>query len=687
MSEIDVLLITALKEEQDAFIAATNSTGNGPGVSSWEEFDAGSPAPYKLGLYIDLDGRKLNIAIARPTRMGGISTSIVIGTLVERLKPQCLAMCGVCAGDPASVALGDVVIAEMVYQYDEGKRKEHIFEGDHRHIQIKETWLRSAQEMLASGLPSFGPASPEDARIWMLERVNADENPLAHPARERYFPGESWGESLQKFLDDEIILSKGRTFQITDKGRSIIDHAYLFQTSLKTLPFEIKVGPMASGNVVVKDGLTWDSLSTMGVRSAIGLEMEAAALGSAAHRLNIPHWIVVKGVMDHADPNKDDRYKKFAARASADVLIKFLVDQLAKKTSAQDSLQALAKKVFIIGGVTQETDYKDFEQTKLAHACAELGKTIASAGADLLICSQFPDSADIYTATAYVRNFGKNIHIHIPQNPISIGKLNELKNMLGKNSTKFTEWFYPGPDNDESWSPSWLLCQLQALEVADVVVAIGGRLSNTTSTLLHIAEVRRIPIIPFEFLGGAAKRAFERINWAQSYPYIDHTLLSQENGVRNVMEIANQLIIGGVVSKSLITSPRNFFVSRARPDAEFGVALCSRLTAEGLHPILGDDQVRDDRMVQPTIEEAVLRSDVFIVLWSGSYAKSRWCYDELHFALNRAATSDLQIWLFNLDGSDVVPVKARILTEILARTPKALADAAMSLINQYKLNS
>jgi nucleoside phosphorylase len=684
MREIDILLITALKEEQDAFIEAAAVTASGQGVLSWEECDSGTSTPYKFGRYIDRTGRKLNIALARPTRMGGISTSIVIGTLAERLKPQCLAMCGVCAGNPSTLALGDVVIAEMVYQYDEGKRKENTFEGDHRHIQIKDTWLRSAQEMKSLGLPSFGPVSPDEAKVWLLERLYANDDPIKHPARDRYFPSGTWGESLQNFLNDKVITFKGRTLKITAKGKGIVDKVYLLQTSPKTLPFEIKVGPMASGNVVVKDGITWDSLSTMGVRSTIGLEMEAAAIGGAAHRLDIPFWVVAKGVMDHADPNKEDRYKKFAARASADVLIQFLLNQFAKITVEQNKSTTLAKKVFVIGGITGETEYSEYEQANLAHACTELGKAIAISGADLLICSQFPDSADIHTAVAYSGNSGKNIHIHSPRHPTSIEKLNELKKMLGKNSTNFVEWYYPGPDDEKSWSPAWLLCQLQALEVADIVVAIGGRVSNTTSTLLHIAEARRIPIVPFEFLGGAAKRAFKRIDWLQTHPNIDVTMLSDKIGISKVMEIANKLIISNITNRPRIKQPKTFFVSRARLDAEFSEVLCHRLKESGLSPLLGDDQVRNDRMVQPAIEEAVLRSDVFIVLWSESYAKSRWCYDELDFALNRALSSDLQIWLFNLDGSDVVPVKARFLTEILARTPNALAEAAINLINQYK---
>ena len=82
-----------------------------------------------------------------------------------------------------------------------------------------------------------------------------------------------------------------------------------------------------SGNVVVKDGVTWDSLKQWGVRSVLGLEMEAAAIGATAGRLGVQHWVVAKGVMDLADPQKDDRYKPFAARASAEVLLKLLVSQ------------------------------------------------------------------------------------------------------------------------------------------------------------------------------------------------------------------------------------------------------------------------------------------------------------------------------------------------------------------------
>lgn len=63
----------------------------------------------------------------------------------------------------------------------------------------------------------------------------------------------------------------------------------------------------------------------MGVRTVAALEMEGAALALVARGLEIPQWIVMKGVMDHADPRMDDRFKPFAARASAEALRAFLM--------------------------------------------------------------------------------------------------------------------------------------------------------------------------------------------------------------------------------------------------------------------------------------------------------------------------------------------------------------------------
>jgi hypothetical protein len=86
------------------------------------------------------------------------------------------------------------------------------------------------------------------------------------------------------------------------------------------LPFAVLPGPMASGSAVVMDPTIWDRLKHMGVRKIAAIEMEAATIATVAHNCRVPHWLVAKGVMDHANSDKDDRFMEFAARASAEVL-------------------------------------------------------------------------------------------------------------------------------------------------------------------------------------------------------------------------------------------------------------------------------------------------------------------------------------------------------------------------------
>jgi len=234
-------------------------------------------------------------------------------------------MCGVCAGNPADVALGDVIVAECTYTYDEGKRTDKRFEPDHRQIPVGDKWLRAAQEIVVDGLPSYGPPSPQDCQIWLLSQLAARADPRKHPARDRYLGGEKWTLVSSELESKGLIRRKDQSFAITDAGRDALN-GYLAYTieSPTRLPFAVRPGPMASGNTVVKDGLTWEALTTWGVRTAIGLEMEAATIAQTAQRLGIPHWLVAKGVMDYANPKKDDRMKRFAARASADILIHLL---------------------------------------------------------------------------------------------------------------------------------------------------------------------------------------------------------------------------------------------------------------------------------------------------------------------------------------------------------------------------
>lgn len=238
---VDALIVTALPVEHRATaLAGEAGVAGHPGIGAWSR--SGGPTPYETGCYVLADGSTLRVALARATRPGCIAAAATASSLVERLRPRCLAMSGLCAGNPSAVNLGDVVIADSTYVYDEGHQTIDGFVANHRQIPMPDAWVRAAQDLAGD---------------------------------------------------------------------------------------RIAVGPMVSGTMVVKDGRIWQRLADRGGRHVVGLDMEAAAVATAAYHLGVPAWAVVKGVTDHADPRKDDRCVTAAATAAATVLWRLLLHQLA----------------------------------------------------------------------------------------------------------------------------------------------------------------------------------------------------------------------------------------------------------------------------------------------------------------------------------------------------------------------
>jgi nucleoside phosphorylase len=316
---VDVLVITALKSEFDAVKAVA-------GVSHWQNHD--DPAPYSTIECRTEGGRTISVALARPTHMGGRTTGPIATLLTEELRPACLAMCGVCAGNPTATTPGDVIVASPAYEWDEGKHTGGVFRADPQQFPQDNRWIRVAQEFDPSGLPSYGTATDAEATAWYLERLYKEQDPRTHPARERYFPPSTWGARLERLESDGLITWQDAGWVLTEVGRHRIQRTlYIDVDAPRQLPFAVFVGPMASGSAVMSEPDIWDRLG-VGQRNLLALEMEAATIATIAHQLQVPHWLVAKGVMDHADLEKDDRFKAFAAKASAEVLFALLAKLL-----------------------------------------------------------------------------------------------------------------------------------------------------------------------------------------------------------------------------------------------------------------------------------------------------------------------------------------------------------------------
>jgi len=322
---VDVLVVTALKEEYDAAEAVLGQVTSRHGT--------GGPEPYATAAY-PAPGGTLTVALTRPTQMGGRGTAPIATTLVNRLRPVCLAMCGVCAGNPRDTAPGDVVVASPAYEWDEGKWTGEEFRGDHRPFPLDVRWERAAQDFDPAGLPSHGAATDQDAAVWFLERLHRDQDPRKHPARGRYFTRATWSTGLDRLRASGLITWRENRWTLTGDGRAHIERILYHDVyGPERLPFGVLTGPMASGSAVMQDERVWDRLG-VAQRRILAVEMEAATVATVAHQRQVPHWLVAKGVMDHAGLDKDDRFKGFAARASAEVLFTLLGDLMAPAGAA-----------------------------------------------------------------------------------------------------------------------------------------------------------------------------------------------------------------------------------------------------------------------------------------------------------------------------------------------------------------
>lgn len=119
-NDFDLVFITALEEEAQPIIDD-------------DEFDWGITSLFGLEeinlrtCEVIVDGKKKKLALTILPRMGLVSSSIVTTKLNEILKPKMVIMSGICAGIEDEVKLGDLIIADLSWEWQTGKWKGQDF--------------------------------------------------------------------------------------------------------------------------------------------------------------------------------------------------------------------------------------------------------------------------------------------------------------------------------------------------------------------------------------------------------------------------------------------------------------------------------------------------------------------------------------------------------------------------------
>lgn len=656
--EVDILLYIALGEE---FASVMTMLGNG---FKPRELDDVALTGFFGSITSPVLGKAFRVAVFPAGKMGNTRSANVTSAILARLNPTNVVVLGIAGSLANDMEPGDVFIPDSVNEYlansaTRGENETWTFDSSGNHFQTSTRLLNRFQ--------NFAHTQKDCHKHWQED---------TRQRRAAIIP-----EVTEKALVAAGLEMRGQCKLYAGDDRKL-----------------------ASGPAVGKGKAFVEWLTREVDRKVAAMEMESAGVYDAGIiRTPAPRTIAIRGISDYADARKDKiettakgLFRELATKNALSLFLRGIeaglfqpeaTHSLEPLVSAQVTmLESRVRSVFVIGGATGETEDADAELPRLHKASLKLGKLLADAGAQLVVCSPFPDSADYYTVMGYAESQANGaIQFHSPDHPKVADKRRLLGETLGRDGLAFQDWRYPGPENDDadSWFQSWLLAQLQALERADAVVVLGGKVSKTANTLLHLAEAKGLPIVPFAFLGGAARRAFARRDWKHLNPEFDASVLQKEGGIEQTIEIANRMMIDRVTRASggSAQKPRRVFLSFAHQDSAMANVLKSFLMGRGIEVLIGDDEIRSDQMIPTSIVQAMLTSDVCAVLWSRNYALSPWCFDEFSLAINQKLQGQMNVWLFNLDDSAIVPTQARKLAAISVRSREAVERVISELLN------
>ncbi|HYH07229.1 MAG TPA: histidine kinase [Thermoanaerobaculia bacterium] len=229
---------------------------------NWQEIILPSdPTIYYKG-HFDAGRDRHPVVAASCARMGLTAAAVATTKIINAFKPEYLAMVGIAAGVPSRVALGDVIVADPVWDWGSGK------------------WT-AREDVL-----TFAPA-PHQVDLEAMIR-----------------------NRFRRLASDTVALARIKAG---------------FQGPKPPTELRIRVGPLASGAAVLADGETITRILEQH-RYLLGVDMEAYGVMAAAAESAMPrpNAFVVKGVVDFADGKKDDSVQDYAAHCSAHVLRTFV---------------------------------------------------------------------------------------------------------------------------------------------------------------------------------------------------------------------------------------------------------------------------------------------------------------------------------------------------------------------------
>lgn len=322
--DCDVFLVCAMKDEYDQVIEVSNNR-----VSDWSKVETTDNWLVKSATFQAPGGDPIVVFATWMARMGTERLGPRVSLVLNKHSPLMLIMSGICAGERGGANLGDVIFADRVWQYDVGKVRTDedgsAFQADSNPMSPSEHWIQRLQDFKIDQTATWlatRPRLPYDFQAeWLLIQLyrGRKDQIRADPALPENCP--DFGAVLELLWKRAELVEDDLT--LTEAGAKKAHRLDLLATgtvaAVEDPPHRLHVATIASGPAVVEDPGMFPRLKKL-QRKTLGLEMEANMVASIATAYEIP-WLVAKGVSDFGDKFKDDRYREFAARASAECLL------------------------------------------------------------------------------------------------------------------------------------------------------------------------------------------------------------------------------------------------------------------------------------------------------------------------------------------------------------------------------
>lgn len=321
-------------------------------------------------------------------------------------------------------------------------------------------------------------------------------------------------------------------------------------------------------------------------------------------------------------------------------------------------------KIMILGSVTEENK-DDFKRL-----CKNIAEAILELNATLIICSLFNDSADYYVFEEFIKK-STSVELHYIDNQ----NTRQQNQQILKNKYEITLIPYLDDSSKLGIRDAYLFCQINAIKLADAIIAIGGKVNGSANLLLHIADLNTKLIIPFIQFHGAAENYYDR----NKYKIID--LLGSQQGIlltENPNKIINSFLNAREKQNINNQKIKHIFLSYARDNPSWADYIEVILRRRNVSLFRDESDFKAGSDIPKKIKEEIYKADTFIAVWCKEYACSPWCIDEMELALER--NSSINLWIICVDDTRIVPKGARGLLNYRVKNREELEGVLLKLL-------